>query len=117
MITFLRSFVTVVARLVASREALVAENLLLRHQLAILHRSVKRPRFSRWDRWLLSSLIGHSKSLLEAIVIVRPATILGWHRAGWRLWWRHRSRRPIGRPPIDADLRALIRRLWQENPL
>ena len=49
--------------------------------------------------------------------IVRPDTVIRWHRSLWRLFWRRRSRRPVGRPPIDADTRALIRRMWIENPL
>ena len=48
---------------------------------------------------------------------MRPATVLRWHRAAWRLWWRLRSGRRVGRPPIDAELRALIRRMWRENRL
>jgi hypothetical protein len=48
---------------------------------------------------------------------VRPATVLRWHREAWRHWWRFRSRRRVGRPPIDAELRDLIRRMWRENRL
>jgi hypothetical protein len=54
--------------------------------------------------------------VVNAIAIVRPATVLHWHRSIWRLLWRVKSRRPVGRPPADADLRVLIRRFWTENP-
>jgi hypothetical protein len=56
-------------------------------------------------------------SLLDAVIVVRPATVLRWDRAAWRLWWRWRSNRRVGRPPIDVELRTLIRRMWRENRL
>ena len=96
--------------------AIALENLALRHQLAVLQRSV-RPRFRRWDRafWVgLSRLWKHWRS---SLLIVQPATVLAWHRKGFHLYWRWRSRSaPIGRPAIDAELRTLIRRLANENP-
>jgi hypothetical protein len=54
--------------------------------------------------------------LLGAVLLVNPETVISWHRAAWRLLWRWRSRRPPGHPPIDDDLRDLIRRMWRENP-
>src|SRR5260370_25204259 len=75
---------------------------------------VAAPRLRRLDRWLIARLATQTHSLLEAVVVVRPATVLRWHRAAWRLWWRLGSRR-VGRPPIDAELRALIPRLWRQN--
>ena len=96
--------------------AIALENLALRHQLAVLQRSV-RPRFRRWDRafWVgLSRLWKHWRS---SLLIVQPATVLAWHRKSFQLYWRWRSRSaPIGRPAIDAELRTLIRRLANENP-
>src|SRR5580658_8714270 len=80
-------------------------------------RSSPRPRLRRLDRWLIATLATQTHSLLEAVLVVRPATVLRWHQAAWRLWWRLRSRRRVGRPPIDAELRALIRRMWRENRL
>ena len=93
------------------------ENLALRHQLLVLQRSVGRPRLSRWDRifwvWLSRLWTGWRTTL----VIVRPATVLAWHRRGFQLYWRWKSRpTPIGRPPLDAELRTLIRRMARENP-
>jgi hypothetical protein len=93
------------------------ENVALRHQLAVLQRSVSRPRFRRCDRifwlWLARLWTGWRASL----VIVQPATVLAWHRQGFRLYWRWKSRRrSAGRPPLDLELRTLIRRMARENP-
>ena len=108
--TFLRVFF-------GGAAAIVLENLALRHQLAVLQRSVSRPRLRRSDRafWVgLSRLWTRWRS---SLLIVQPATVLAWHRKGFQLYWRWRSRSaPIGRPAIDAELRTLIRRLAHENP-
>jgi hypothetical protein len=117
VIDLLRNVVAAVARFFAPRAVVVAENLLLRHQLTVLRRSTRRPRLRRLDRWLIATLATRTRSLLEAVIVVRPATVLRWHRAAWRLWWRYRSSRRVGRPPIDAELRDLIRRMWRENRL
>jgi putative transposase len=108
--TFLR------AMLVGSA-AVAIENLALRHQLLVLQRSVDRPRLSRWDRilwvWLSRVWVGWRSTL----AIVQPATVLAWHRQGFRLYWRWKSRpNPVGRPRLDAELRDLIRRMARENP-
>ena len=98
-----------------SQTALAAENAMLRHQIMVLQRSVKRPRLTRSDRlvWVLMSLMcARWKSWL---MIVRPETVVSWHRAGVRLLWRWRSRG--GRPPIRPDLQSLIARIAAENPL
>jgi putative transposase len=105
-----------VLAVVAPRAVLVAENLLLRQQVIVLRRRVKRPRLRRFDRYLIGAVAGRFRRLLAAIVLVKPETVIKWHRAGWRLLWRWRARRRPGRPPIDADLRALIRRMWRDNP-
>jgi hypothetical protein len=99
----------------APRAALVAENLLLRQQVVVLRREVKRPRLRPFDRWLLATLVGNLRDLLATVLVVRPETLIRWHRAGWRLLWRWRSRRRRGRPPIDMDIRKLIRRMWRDN--
>ena len=97
--------------------AVALENLALRHQLLVLQRSVTRPRLSHWDRilwvWLSRLWTGWRHNLL----IVQPATVLAWHRRGFRLYWRWRSRAPsVGRPRLDPELRHLIRRMARENP-
>ena len=112
MLEFVRCLVTI---LFASRTKLAAENLALRHQLGILGRSVKRPRLRKRDRifwvWLSKLWPGWR----AALVVVKPATVVAWHRKGFRLYWRWKSRRH-GRPKIDAEVRALIRRMSKENP-
>jgi hypothetical protein len=100
-----------------SRAALLAENAMLRQQVIVLRRAVPRPRLKAHDRLGISAITKVFPSLLAAVAIVRPETVLRWHRSLWKLLWRRRSRRPIGRPPIDADTRSLIRRMWKENPL
>jgi transposase InsO family protein len=105
------------ADLVRSRSELVAENALLRHQLIVLARTAKRPRFSRADRPLLVLLASRVTSWRQALLIVRPETLLLWHRAGFRLLWRWRSgtrHRPQGTAP---DTIALIERMARENRL
>ena len=97
--------------------AIALENLALRHQLRVLQRSGRRPRLARWDRvlwvWLCRVWAGWRSSL----VIVQPATVLAWHRQGFPLYWRWKSRpNPVGRPRLDPELRDLIRRMARENP-
>ena len=103
--------------LLRSRAALLAENALLRQQVIILRRATSHPRLKARDRLAISAVTKAFPSLLAAVAIVRPETVLRWHRSLWKLLWCRRSRRPVGRPPIDADTRALIRRMWKENPL
>src|SRR5881392_3364751 len=84
-----------------SRTALRAENLALRHQLNVLHRrSPKRPVFSKFDRLIFICLYHIAPQALDALKIVEPETLLRWHRAGFRLFWRWKSRRRVGRPQV-----------------
>ena len=101
----------------SGRGKLVAENALLRQQVLVLQRGTPRPRLKLRDRWTIAALTKLLPALLDAVVIVRPDTVVRWHRSLWRLLWRRRSKRSVGRPPVDADTRALIRRMWKENPL
>src|SRR6187455_2483674 len=101
-----------------SKGRLEAENAALRHQLIILRRKVRgRVRLTDGDRLFLIQLYRWFPSVLKAITIVRPETLVRWHRAGFRRYWRWKSRSLGGRPQIDADLRALIRRMSIDNPL
>ena len=117
MTTLLQFLRHLVLAFVAPRTALVAENLLLRQQVVVLRRQVKRPRLRLFDRWLFATLAGRFSDLLTVVLVVRPETVIRWHRAGWRLLWRWRSRRRRGRPPVDMDLRNLIRRMWRDNAI
>lgn len=98
-----------------SSNAIRTENLVLRRQLAkYLERGVKPRRVDALTRISLA-LLTRLFVWRDAVVLVRPATIIRWHRLGWRLFWRGKCR--AGRPPIPAELRALIRGMAQENPL
>jgi transposase InsO family protein len=101
-----------------SKSRLEAENAALRHQLIVLRRKTRgRVHLTNGDRLFLIQLYRWFPSVLKAITIVRPETLVRWHRAGLRRYWRWKSRSLGGRPQIDAALRALIRRISAENPL
>ncbi len=97
-----------------SSESIEAENLFLRRQLALyIERGVKPRRIDPVTRVSLA-LLSRFFNWRDALVVVRPETLIRWHRAGWRLFWRLKSR--PGRPPIPKQLQALIRRMANENP-
>src|SRR3984957_16350799 len=101
-----------------SKVRLEAENAVLRHQLIVLGRRLHgRVRLTNHDRWFLIQLYRWVPSILQVLAIVRPETLLRWHRAGFRSYWRWKSRSSGGRPQIDTELRALIRQMSMENPL
>jgi len=107
----------VFADLFKSRCRLEAENLLLRHQLSIAwRRAPPRARLFGSDRVLLVWITRLWPSLLRAVQVVQPETVLRWHRAGFKMFWRLRSRNRAGRPRIDRGLRDLIRRMSREKP-
>jgi hypothetical protein len=101
-----------------SKGRLVAENMALRHQLNALRRKVRgRVPLTNNDRRFYVQLNRWFPSILEVLTIVRPETLVHWHRAGFRRYWRWKARPRGGRPKIEADLRVLIRRMSVENPL
>jgi transposase InsO family protein len=101
-----------------SKLRLEAENAVLRHQLIVLRRRPHgRVQLTNHDRWFFVQLYRWFPSILKVLMIVRPETFLRWHRAGFRCYWRWKSRRRAGRPQIETELRALIRRMSIENPL
>src|SRR6476646_7398851 len=101
-----------------SKSRLEAENVALRHQLIVLRRKVQgRVRLTNNDRWFFIQLYRWVPSILQVLTIIRPETLLRWHRAGFGCYWRWKSRRLGGRPQIEAELRALIRLMSLENPL
>ena len=101
-----------------SKLRLEAENAVLRHQLIILRRRLHgRVRLTNHDRWFFIQLYRWFPAILRVLTIMRPETLVRWHRAGFRRYWRWKSRRRGGRPQIDTELRALIRRISIENPL
>jgi hypothetical protein len=93
-----------------SKSRLEVENAALRHQVVVLQRKVRgRIEFTNWDRLFFVLLYRWCPSVVKAMMIVRPETVVRWHRAGFRRYWRWKSRGRGGRPPISAELRALIR--------
>jgi hypothetical protein len=118
MFAILHALGMFVADLFKSRSRLEAENLFLRHQLAIaLRRAPPRLRLRGSDRALLIWMTRLWPSLFDAAQVVQPETILRWHRAGFKVFWRWKSRNKAGRPKIDRGLRDLIRRISRENAL
>ena len=105
------------ADLLRSRAQLLAENALLRHQLIVLRRSVTRPAIRPADRAFLVLLASRVGAWRHALLVVQPDTLLRWHRAGFRSFWRWTSRPGPGRPPLPAETVALIRQMAAENPL
>jgi transposase InsO family protein len=103
--------------LLVSRISLVTEILVLRQQLLVLNRTVKRPNLCRRDRLFWVCLSKLWKDWRDALIIVKPDTVIKWRREGFRLYWRWKSKAPIGRPPIDKEIRQLICRISRENPL
>jgi len=101
-----------------SRAALEAEILVLRHQLNVLRRnSRRRLAFSSIDRLVFAGLYRLAPGVLGALQILTPETVIRWHRAGFRAYWRWKSRRPGGRPTTKAEVRQLIREMSIANPL
>jgi hypothetical protein len=101
-----------------SKSRLEAENAALRHQLIVLRRNVNgRVRLTNNDRWFFIQLYRWFPSILQVLTVIRPETLVRWHRVGFRCYWRWKSRPLGGRPQIETDLRALIRRMSIENPL
>src|SRR6202163_4244178 len=101
-----------------SRASLEAENMILRHQLNVLQRkSSKRPTFGMLDRLIFVGLNRVAPKVLGALAIVKPETVIKWHRAGFRSYWRWKSRRRGGRPTVAPEIRKLIREMSIANPL
>jgi transposase InsO family protein len=101
-----------------SKLRLEAENAVLRHQLIVLSRRPRgRVRLTNHDRLFFIQLYRWFPAILQVLTIIRPETLVRWHRAGFRCYWRWKSRPRGGRPQIETELRALIRRMSVENPL
>lgn len=104
--------------LLRSRASIQAENVVLRQQLCILRRKTTvKPRLTGWDRLVFVMLYRFCPTILATIVIAKPETVVRWHRAGFKMFWRWKSRNIGGRPKIDVETRHLIRRISRENPL
>jgi putative transposase len=117
MIAILSAFASLLSFRLRSRTSLELELIALRHQVAVLRRQRNgRLRLFFTDRFLWVWLYRIWPQALNAMVLVKPATLIHWHRKGFRLYWRWRSRR-LGRPKIGTEIRALIRQMRLANPL
>src|SRR5262249_14347948 len=117
MISFFIGCLTGLSGFCRSRYNLGLEILALRQQLGVLKRKHPRPPLRIQDRifWILRRRLWPGWS--NVLVIVKPETVVAWHRAGFRLFWRLRSwPRSLGRPKVDAEVRTLIQRMTNENP-
>jgi hypothetical protein len=118
MVDMLKRIWCIVTGVFRSRAALEAEIVALRHQLNVLRRKApKRLVFSNYDRFVFASLYRLAPGILNAFVIVKPETVIRWHRAGFRLFWRWKSRSRGGRPKVPLEIRQLIRDMSLANPL
>jgi hypothetical protein len=118
MIALLCFFLTLFTSLFKSKSRLEAENAALRHQLTVLQRKIRgRVQFTNTDRVFFIQLYRWCPSVLKAMLIIRPKTLVRWHRAGLHRYWRWKSRSAGGRPQVDAELRALIWRMSVDNRL
>ena len=112
MVALIFLLLNLAASIFKPKSRLEAENAALRHQLTVLQRKMRgRVQFKNSDRLFFIQLYRWFPSVLKAITIIRPETLVRWHRAGFRRYWRWKSRSLGGRPQISADLRALIRQM------
>jgi len=101
-----------------SHRALALENLALRHQLEVLKRNAKKPRLTNRDRALWIFLLRYWADWRESLTLVQPETVIRWHRRGFRLYWKWKSRpRWPGRRRVPTEVRDLIRQMSRDNPL
>jgi hypothetical protein len=100
-----------------SKPQLVAENALLRQQLMILHRHIKRPVYGKTDRLLLVLLASMVRAWKQALFLVQPETVLRWHREGFRFFWKQKSRVPSHTPKVAPEIIFLIKTMAKNNRL
>jgi hypothetical protein len=118
MIGLLCFLLAVLASPFKSKLRLEAENAVLRHQPMVLRRRPHgRVRLTNHDRWFFIQLYCWVPSILQVLTIIRPESLVRWHRAGFRRYWRWKSHPQGGRPRMDTELRVLIQRMSVENPL
>ena len=118
MLDVLKSIIWYLLRRFFARSPVEVDIVALRHQVAVLQRQVRhRPKLTRWYRLLFAALYRVQPDVLRSISIVRPETVVRWHRAGFCLYWKHKSRGKAGRPRVPGEVRALIREISIANPL
>jgi hypothetical protein len=113
---FFKAAVVSLRAFLVSRASLAAENMALRQQLSVLQRSVKWPKLRWRDRFFWVWLSRLWTGWRSCLMLVKPQTVIHWHRQGFKLYWRWKSKAgKIGRPKTDSEIRALIRRMSSEN--
>jgi putative transposase len=113
----LKHFLKILISSFKSQQTLALENIALRHQLEVLQRNAKRPRLKPDDRALWALHSRFLPSWQQHLTIVQPDTVVRWHRAGWRLYWRRKSKPGPGRPKITTEVRRLIHQMSLDNRL
>jgi len=116
MLALISTLLRVLLSGLQSRPQLMVETMALRHQLMVLRRSVPKPKLRNSDRLLWMLLLRCWSNWRRALVIVEPRTVIEWHRSGFRLFWRWKSRVRGGRPNPDRELVMLIRHMWSSHP-
>src|ERR1700730_912259 len=118
MLDLCRLIFGIASDLLRSQVALEAEILVLRQQINVLRRAnPKRLRFVSIDRLILGGVCRLFPKMYGALAIVRPETVIRWHRAGFRSYWRWKSKHRCGRPAVTVEIRQLIRQMSVANPL
>jgi transposase InsO family protein len=115
MLDFLLTLIAAGRVFIRSRADTALEVIALRQQVAVLKRKRRRPTLNRLDRLWWIGLRRIWPRWTDALIIVKPETVIGWHRTAFRLYWRWRSRPPCGRPKVAGEIRSLIRRMATEN--
>ena len=116
MLDLLKSLFRTGTSLLKNKHELALENLALRQQLAVLKRSVKRPKLNNTDRTFWITLKKCWSKWSDALIFVKPETVISWHRKGFKQFWRWKSqRRKPGRPKVSREVRDLIRQMSSEN--
>jgi hypothetical protein len=117
MFGILESLAATLCSTLRTRRDLALENLALRQQVAILRRQVRRPTLTLADRLFWVGLMRTWDGWKDSLILVQPETVIRWFREGFKRYWTRRSRRLVGRPGIDPELRSLVRTMAMANPL
>src|SRR5215471_15522380 len=117
MLELVRLWVDTLNRVFLSRQSLLIENLALRQQLAVFKRKQSRPKLSAMDKLFWIAIHRFWSSWKNVLIVVKPDTVVRWHRSGFWLYWRliSRIRKPVGRRPVTKQIRDLIFQMMAEN--
>jgi transposase InsO family protein len=116
MFRFASLFFGTFTRLFRRRQSLLLENLVLRQQVSVLRRKCSRPKLTKWDRCFWIAVTGVWSEWKSSLLLVKPETVVDWHRRGFRIYWRLKSQMGrAGRKPISPELQQIILRLTREN--